>query len=160
MSNYSILIGFVYFFQFKFPCFLLVYISIQKVSNERSTFVHLQANLVLSLSDHNNDLLPASTKFLVYVYCADSYFYLGKYRRAESLYKKSIQFRKCLLKSKGTTKPNQDGQKELASDVDLKYQIYACLVKLKNPQEALQVLQSIPGKQRTPKVTTKFPLIS
>ncbi|XP_011497425.1 PREDICTED: anaphase-promoting complex subunit 7 [Ceratosolen solmsi marchali] len=110
------------------------------------------ANLVLSLSDHNNDLLPACTKFLVYVYCADSYFYLGKYRRAESLYKKSLQFRKCLIKTKSTTKPNQDGHKELASDVDVKYQIYACLIKLKNHQEALQVLQSIPGKQRTPKI--------
>lgn len=53
---------------------------------------------------------------------------------------------------KGATKPNQEGQKELASDVDIKYQIYLCLVKLKNSQEALQVLQSIPGKQRTPKI--------
>lgn len=106
----------------------------------------------MSLSDHNNDLLPACTKFLVYVYCADSYFYLGKYKKAESLYKKSLQFRKCLIKTKNTTKINQEGQKELVSDVDIKYQIYACLVKLKNPQEALQVLQSIPGKQRTPKV--------
>lgn len=88
----------------------------------------------------------------MYVYCADSYFYLGKFRKAESLYKKSLQFRKCLLKTKSTTKINQEGQKELVSDVDIKYQIYACLIKLKNPQEALQVLQSIPGKQRTPKV--------
>ena len=108
---------------------------------------------MLSLSDHNNDLLlPTCTKFLVYVYCADSYFYLGKFRRAESLYKKSLQIRKCLLKSKGATKPTQEGQKELASDVDIKYQIYACLLKLNNPLEALQALQSIPGKQRTPKV--------
>lgn len=72
------------------------------------------------------------------------------------MYKKSLQFRKCLLKSKGTPKPNQEGQKELASDVDIKYQIYACLANLKNPQEALQVLQSIPGKQRTPKVKYKY----
>ena len=108
---------------------------------------------MLSLSDHNNDLLPACTKFLVYVYCADSYFYLGKYKRAETLYKKSLTFRKSLLKSKGATKPNQEiAQKDLASDVDIKYQIYLCLIKLKNQQEALQVLQSIPGKQRTPKV--------
>ncbi|KAJ8681890.1 hypothetical protein QAD02_017682 [Eretmocerus hayati] len=109
------------------------------------------ANLVLSLSDHNNDLLQSSTKFLVYVYCADSYFYLGNYKRAESLYKKSLQFRKCLLKTKNNIKPNQEGQKELA-DVDIKYQIYLCLVKMKNPQEALQVLQGVPAKQRTPKI--------
>ncbi|CAK9830696.1 Anaphase-promoting complex subunit 7 [Anthophora retusa] len=83
------------------------------------------ANLVLSLSEHNSDLLPIHGKFHIYVYYADAHFYLGKYKRAEALYKKSLQFRKCLLKSKGATKPLE---------------------------EALQVLQSIPGKQRTPKV--------
>ncbi|XP_014206498.1 anaphase-promoting complex subunit 7 [Copidosoma floridanum] len=111
------------------------------------------ANLVLSLSDHNNEILPACTKFLVYVYCADSHFYLGKFKRAESLYKKSLQVRKCLLKSKGSSaKLNLEGRKEIVSDVDIKYQIYACLMKLKNHQEALQILQSIPGKLRTAKV--------
>lgn len=109
------------------------------------------ANLVLSLSEHNSDLLPIHGKFHMYVYYADAHFYLGKYERAEALYKKSLQFRKCLLKSKGTTKP-LEGQKDLPTDVDIKYQIHLCLIKLKNPQDALQVLQSIPGKQRTPKV--------
>ncbi|XP_003392861.1 anaphase-promoting complex subunit 7 [Bombus terrestris] len=109
------------------------------------------ANLVLSLSEHNSDLLPIHGKFHIYVYYADAHFYLGKYKRAEALYKKSLQFRKCLLKSKGATKP-LEGQKDLPTDVDIKFQIHLCLIKLKNPQEALQVLQSIPGKQRTPKV--------
>ncbi|XP_070158690.1 anaphase-promoting complex subunit 7 isoform X2 [Polyergus mexicanus] len=109
-------------------------------------------NLVLSLSEHNADMLPGYTKFHVYVYYADAHFYLGKYRRAETLYKKALQFRKCLLKSKGTGKPLLDGQKDLPSDVNIKYQIHLCLMKSKNLQEALQVLQSIPGKQRTAKV--------
>ncbi|XP_011176287.1 anaphase-promoting complex subunit 7 [Solenopsis invicta] len=109
-------------------------------------------NLVLSLSEHNADLLPGYSKFHVYVYYADAHFHLGKYRRAETLYKKALQFRKCLLKSKGTGKPMLDGQKDLPSDVNIKYQIHLCLVKSKNLQEALQVLQSIPGKQRTAKV--------
>ncbi|KAF3427113.1 hypothetical protein E2986_09095 [Frieseomelitta varia] len=109
------------------------------------------ANLVLSLSEHNSDLLPIHGKFHIYVYYADAHFHLGKYKRAEALYKKSLQFRKCLLKSKGATKP-LEGQKDLPTDVDIKFQIHLCLIKLKNPQEALQVLQSIPGKQRTPKV--------
>ncbi|XP_046739010.1 anaphase-promoting complex subunit 7 isoform X1 [Diprion similis] len=110
------------------------------------------ANFILSLSDHNSELLPPQAKFLTYVHCADSYFHLSKYRKAESLYKKSLQFRKCLLKSKGATKPPSEGQKELMSDIDIKYQIHLCLVKLKNTQEALQVLQGIPGKQRSAKV--------
>ena len=63
-----------------------------------------------------------------------------------------MQYRKCLIKSKTTIKSNQEGQKELTSDVDIKYQIYSCFMKMKNWQEALQILQSIPAKQRTPKV--------
>ncbi|CAG5075583.1 Similar to ANAPC7: Anaphase-promoting complex subunit 7 (Homo sapiens) [Cotesia congregata] len=83
------------------------------------------ANLVLSLSDHNGDLLPPTAKFLIYVHCADSHFHLGEYRKAESLYKKSIQFRKFLLKSKSTAKSNnQESYKDLLSDIDIKYQIY------------------------------------
>ncbi|XP_076548945.1 anaphase-promoting complex subunit 7 isoform X2 [Osmia lignaria lignaria] len=109
------------------------------------------ANLVLSLSEHNSDLLPIHGKFHIYVYYAHAHFYLGKYKRAEALYKKSLQFRKCLLKSKGSTKP-LEGQKDLLSDVDIKFQIHLCLMKLKNSQEAFQVLQNIPGKQRTPKI--------
>lgn len=108
-------------------------------------------NLVLSLSEHNSDLLPIHGKFHIYVYYADAHFHLGKYKRAESLYKKSLQVRKCLLKSKGATKP-LEGQKDFPTDVDIKYQIHLCLMKLKNSEEAVQVLQSIPGKQRTPKV--------
>lgn len=109
-------------------------------------------NLVLSLSEHNADLLSAYNKFHVYIFYADAHFYLDKYRRAETLYKKALQFRKCLIKSKGTGKPMLDGQKDLPSDVNIKYQIHLCLLKSKNPQEALQVLQSIPAKQRTAKV--------
>ncbi|KAK0162770.1 hypothetical protein PV327_006519 [Microctonus hyperodae] len=110
------------------------------------------ANLVLSLSDHNGDLLPPTAKFLIYVHCADSHFHMGDYRKAESLYKKSLQFRKFLLKLKGATKPSQESYKDLLSDIDIKYQIHVCLMKMKSQLEALQVLQSIPGKQRTPKV--------
>ncbi|XP_034945414.1 anaphase-promoting complex subunit 7 isoform X2 [Chelonus insularis] len=111
------------------------------------------SNLVLSLTDHNNDLLNPTSKFLIYVHCADSYLHLADYRKAESFYRKSLQFRKFLLKSKNGAKPiNQDNYKDLTSDNDIKYQIHVCLMKMKNQFEALQVLQSIPGKQRTAKI--------
>lgn len=114
-----------------------------------------QANIALSLSDHSNELLSSYSKFLVYFYYADSHFHLENYRKAEALYRKALQFRKCLLKCKGTAKPTTESQKELVSDVDIKYQIYSCWVKMKNTSEALHILQGIPGKQRTPKVNEK-----
>ncbi|KYN14936.1 Anaphase-promoting complex subunit 7 [Trachymyrmex cornetzi] len=79
-------------------------------------------NLVFSLSEHNAGLLPGYTKFHVHVYYADAHFYLGKYRRAGTFNKKALQFRKCLLKSKGTGKLLFDRQKYLPSDVNIKYQ--------------------------------------
>jgi len=75
-----------------------------------------QANLVLSVSEHSPDILTVPEKFQTYVYYGDSLFYLSQYRKAEGIYRKALQFKKSLLKSKGTAKP-QDNQKELMPDI-------------------------------------------
>lgn len=67
------------------------------------------------MSEHNPDLLTTPAKFQTYVYYGDSLFYLGQHRKAEYMYRKALQFKKSLLKSKGT-KP-QDSQKELMPDI-------------------------------------------
>jgi len=69
---------------------------------------------------------------------------IWKYRRAKVLYKKVLQFRKYLLKSEG--KSLLDKQKDLPSDVNIKYQMHLYL-KSKNSQELLQVLQNLIPKQ-------------
>lgn len=62
-----------------------------------------------------------------------------------------MQFKKSILKYKGATKPT-DNQKENTYDIDIKYNIHVCLIQMKCYDEALTILQSIPVKQRTPKV--------
>lgn len=109
------------------------------------------ANLVISLSEHNQDTLCPPAKFETYVFYGDSLFHLGQYRKAEMMYRKALQFKKSLLKSKGTTKL-QDNQKELMPDIDIKYQMHLCHVNLKQNHQAIGVLQSIPGKQRNAKI--------
>jgi anaphase-promoting complex subunit 7 len=109
------------------------------------------ANLVLSVSEHSPDILTVPEKFQTYVYYGDSLFYLSQYRKAEGIYRKALQFKKSLLKSKGTAKP-QDNQKELMPDIDIKYQIHVCHVNLKQNHQAIVVLQSIPGKLRNAKI--------
>ncbi|KAJ9580300.1 hypothetical protein L9F63_004040, partial [Diploptera punctata] len=109
------------------------------------------ANLVLSVSDHNPDILTVPAKFQTFVYYGDSLFYLGQYRKAEVMYRKALQYKKSLLKSKGTAKP-QENQKELMPDIDIKYQIHVCHIHLKQNHQAILVLQSIPGKLRNAKI--------
>ncbi|XP_044738305.1 anaphase-promoting complex subunit 7 [Chrysoperla carnea] len=108
-------------------------------------------DLVLSHSEHNSNCFTAEAKFQAYVYYADSLFYEKQYRRAEAIYRKALQFKKSILKYKGATKP-EGNQKDFIYDIDIKYNIHVCHIQMKGWEEALSVLQSIPVKQRTPKV--------
>ncbi|XP_075231419.1 anaphase-promoting complex subunit 7-like [Lycorma delicatula] len=108
-------------------------------------------NLVITVSEHNPQILSPADKFLMYIYYGNSLFQMGLYRRAESIYRHALQFKKSVFKSKPATKPNETS-KDLVSDVDIKYQLHLCYVKLHQSDEAINILQSISAKQRTPKV--------
>ncbi|XP_054269328.1 anaphase-promoting complex subunit 7 [Macrosteles quadrilineatus] len=110
------------------------------------------ANLVLTVSDYGNDILNPSAKFQTYVHYGDSLLQLGRYAQAVAVYKQALQFKKSMLKSKNVTKPNETIVKDLMPDTDIKYQIHQCLVKMNRNDEAMEVLQSIPVKQRTAKI--------
>lgn len=120
--------------------------------------------MILSLNESNwesSNILTSfhHTKFQIYVYCANAHFHLGNYKKAESLYKTALQYKKCVLKVKSTSKATMQEvfqQRDVISDIDIKFQIHLCLVKMKRTQEALQTLQSIPAKQRSSKVYTQI----
>lgn len=104
-------------------------------------------SMLLTLSDHNPELLTVSVRFQVMVYYADAIYSSGCYKKAECLYKQSLQLKKLANKSKGK------GQTiDVGAEVDVKYKIHLCLVKLKQNTEAIVVLDSINGKQRTARV--------
>ncbi|KAG8226887.1 hypothetical protein J437_LFUL005646, partial [Ladona fulva] len=117
--------------------------------NLHSNVVYL-ANFVLSVSDHNPEIISISNKFKTYVHYGDSLYSLGQYRKAENVYRKALQFKKSLIKCKGAKL--QENHKETISDIDIKYQIHLCLLNLKQNHQAIGVLQTIPGKQRSPKI--------
>lgn len=112
------------------------------------------ANLLLTASDHCPDVFNCVSKFQMYVYYADSLYNLGQYRKAEGVYRQALQFKKSMLKSKtaATPKPYETAVKELSSDIDIKYKIYLCHEKLREHDQAMDILQSVPGKQRTVKI--------
>lgn len=88
-------------------------------------------------------------KYQLYVDYANSLYHLQQYVEASNTYMQAFQMRKYLVKTKSSEKV-PDNQKDLPSDVELKYRCHICFIKLKQIQKAIDVLQNIPGRNRTP----------
>jgi anaphase-promoting complex subunit 7 len=72
--------------------------------------------------------------------------------QAESLYRQALQMRKNLLKNKSTSNKLPEDQNELISDVVIRFKIYRCCIALREVKAAMEMLQSIPARSRTPKI--------
>ncbi|XP_064461073.1 anaphase-promoting complex subunit 7-like [Ornithodoros turicata] len=104
-----------------------------------------------SVSMHCPDFMTTAAKFQSYVYCGDSYFHLGDFTKAEVMYQKAIQLKKSATKTKGKPHgPVISG--DVASENDIKFQIYECHAHLKQHTQAVSALESIPCKQRNARV--------
>ncbi|XP_041349110.1 anaphase-promoting complex subunit 7-like isoform X2 [Gigantopelta aegis] len=110
----------------------------------------LVASLVLSLSENNPDadVLSFPQKYQCQVYYGDALFHQGEYKKAEVIYRKSLQLKKAINKTKG----KHGSPADVSSEVEVKFKLYQCLDHLKRTAEALNVLESISTKQRTAKV--------
>ncbi|GFU10345.1 anaphase-promoting complex subunit 7 [Nephila pilipes] len=106
------------------------------------------ANMILTLSDSNSEVLTYSTKYQTFVFYGDALLNLKEFRKAETMFKKALQFRKSLAKTKGKAQPFPQG--EVSSEVDVKYKAHLCLVNMKQYSQAASILDSIPAKQRNP----------
>ena len=102
----------------------------------------------------NNELTPKMRQQIL-VFLADAFFDGKEFLRAESLYKEALQAKKQQQKSKKTNSTNEISQSQedkAASDVEVKYKMHLCYLKTNQHSMAVDILQSIPVKQRTPKV--------
>jgi len=108
--------------------------------------------VVLSMIDGNPggdaEILSLPQKYQSLIYYGDALYQLGEYKKAESILMRSLLVRKSLDKSKVKTVSSV----ELTAEVDVKYKIYQCLYKMKQYAEALQVLENINTKKRTPRI--------
>ncbi|XP_063242706.1 anaphase-promoting complex subunit 7 isoform X2 [Bacillus rossius redtenbacheri] len=109
------------------------------------------ASLLLSLNDSAQEIFSVHCKFQALVYYAHSLYHTGQYRKAEVTYRQALQYRKSLIKSKSAGKPSES-PKDIVSDLDLKYKIHMCHVNLKQNNQAIVVLQSVPAKQRNARI--------
>ncbi|XP_072022277.1 anaphase-promoting complex subunit 7-like [Amphiura filiformis] len=121
--------------------------------------VAILACLVKTACEQNPELLTPSEKYQLQVYYADALFEQQEYKKAELLYRRALQLKKVLLKSKvkGGSHSHSSSQQQssadgLPSELDVKFRIYECNYHLKSYREAIAVLESIPAKQRKPNV--------
>ncbi|XP_033646823.1 anaphase-promoting complex subunit 7-like [Asterias rubens] len=119
--------------------------------------VVMLASLMKTASEQNSELLTGPEKYQLQVYYADALFEMQEYKNAEVIYRKALQVKKVLNKSKvkgpvPTQPPQSIPNDGLPSELNVRYRIYECNYHQKNYKEAIAVLQSIPAKQRKPKV--------
>ncbi|XP_074596959.1 anaphase-promoting complex subunit 7 [Brevipalpus obovatus] len=100
---------------------------------------------------HNyfNQLTPVQ-EYQIYIYLGDAYFHEGDFVKAEKQYQLSLDLKRTALKNKkkGQNSWFLDG----ASEADLKFKIANCYKNLKQPADAIKILDSIPQKQRGARV--------
>lgn len=118
---------------------------------ELYTNVARVCSLAITIYDQRSDPLTAQNKCQISVYYADSLYYLEKYSQAENTYIQALQLKKNIVKNKNATKLS-DHLKDITSDLEIKYKIHLCYIKLKQVQKALSVLQSIPARSRIVKI--------
>ncbi|KAL1494829.1 hypothetical protein ABEB36_010357 [Hypothenemus hampei] len=111
-------------------------------------------DLTLTLVEQKSDYLTLSAKFQVTLYYADALLNTRQYVQAESLYHQALQMRKPIItKTKSSNNSKVlESHNDLASDVDIKYKIYCCRLALKQTRAAVDILQTIAARQRTPKI--------
>ncbi|XP_014664245.1 PREDICTED: anaphase-promoting complex subunit 7-like [Priapulus caudatus] len=105
------------------------------------------ASLVLSVSEHSQDVLSTAAKYQTLVYYGEALYEEAEHHRAEPTFRKALQLYKVIMKSK--TKAQKP---DVTSEVDVKFRLHQCHVHMKQFQQAIAVLESITAKQRTPKV--------
>ena len=60
------------------------------------------------------------------------------------MFYRALQLRKSILKPRGSGKPHE-GTKEFQSEAELKYKMHLCYIRMNQPQDAIDILQNIPG---------------
>lgn len=107
-----------------------------------------------SAYDRDRSLLTPEQYFLMLMYNGNSLFHQRQYRKADSMYRKALQARKCLTKAKNATpySNNYENLTEMFPETEICYKIAICLEYTKQIPEAISILQSVPNKHRTIKM--------
>ena len=103
--------------------------------------------------------LTAKQRQVLTCLMADAFYETRELPRAESLYQEALQLctKKHGVPAKGVAaaaaaKVDDTVCPDGTSEVDIKYKLHLCYLRTNQHNLAAEILQSIPAKQRTPKV--------
>ncbi|XP_066247713.1 anaphase-promoting complex subunit 7 [Euwallacea similis] len=110
-------------------------------------------DLVLTVIDQKSNYLTLVGKFQVTLYYANALYHTHQILQAENLYRQGLHIRKTIInRSKNSNTKLAVEPSNLTSDIEIKYKIYSCCMALKQRKAAGEILQTIPARQRTPKI--------
>ncbi|XP_059610546.1 anaphase-promoting complex subunit 7 [Phlebotomus argentipes] len=118
------------------------------------------ANLILCSYERHRLILSHQEHFLTLMYYGDALWSVHRYRKAEGLYRQALQAKKMLTKLKSPSGKQTTEPADPFPETEIKFKIAKCLVEVKQSQEAITVLQSIPVKQRSPKINALYGRLS
>ncbi|CAH1170860.1 unnamed protein product [Phaedon cochleariae] len=111
-----------------------------------------KCDLALSIGEQKLDTYTLPTKLQVTLYYADALYHTQQYLQAENLYRQGLQIRKNILSKVKNSNKIAEVQNEIASDVDIKFKIHMCCIALKQKSAAVEILQMVSARLRTPKI--------
>jgi len=101
--------------------------------------------------EQNMEMLNPTQVWQMQVYHGDSLLELKEWRRAEAVYREALQARKHYLKVKQVEMVGVEGGN--ASEVEVKFKLHQCYVAMGQPNQAVNILQSVIAKNRTARVS-------
>jgi len=117
---------------------------------ELNTSLGLLSHLTITMMNNCIDMMSVGSQCEIFKFQGDCLFENKEYKKALSVYTKSLQLYKSVSKMK--SKQNLISLQQVVSDVDIKYKIHQCSLALNNDYEAISILEDIPPKSRVPKV--------
>jgi len=84
------------------------------------------------------------------VYHGDALLEMKEWRRAEAVYREALQAKKHYMKVKQLEGVGEAGN---SSEVEVKFKLHKCYVAMGQPNQAINILQSIVAKNRTARVS-------
>ncbi|XP_061432080.1 LOW QUALITY PROTEIN: anaphase-promoting complex subunit 7 [Lethenteron reissneri] len=118
--------------------------------------VRLMSSLLITFSDNNPELLSPGAHYQLLVYHADALHAEREFRKAEATYRQALQQKKflgkCVRVRSGAGAAAPPPPQGLPSELEVKYKLADCYMNLRQDKDAIAVLDTVPAKQRTPKI--------
>lgn len=112
-----------------------------------------QASLLHTIAENDRSTLTYDQEYQLYLFEANAFYFERRFRCAELHYRLALQAKQFIMKQKNAFNAVCiDAINEYFPEPELKYRMAVSLQEIQQTTDAIKLLQSIPFKQRTPKI--------